>query len=102
MNPFHAAPFQPFATVSRSVTTSTQRVALSRARNQTCVISAPADNAGPVFIKFGDSAVEAAVTDFPILPGTVQTFSLVETQTHVAAIMASGTGLIYASTGDGV
>ena len=96
------APFTPFGTVSRSVNTGSQRVALSRAHDQTCIITAPTDNSGPVFIKFGDNTVEAAATDFPILPGTVQTFHVLESYTNVAAIMSSGTGTIYASVGDGV
>jgi hypothetical protein len=102
INPFMTAPFTPVGTVSRSVNTGSQRVALSRAYDQTCIITAPTGNSGPVFIKFGDSTVEAAATDFPILPGTIQTFHVLEQWTHVAAIMASGTGTIYASVGDGI
>jgi hypothetical protein len=102
INPYITAPFMPYGTVSLAATSSTGSVALSRARNQTVVITAPAGNSGPVFIKFGDSDVEAAATDFPILPGTVQTFHIVEDWTHVAGILASGTGTIYASAGDGV
>ena len=102
INPFMAAPFTPYGTVSRAGTGTTASVALTRAKDQTCIVTALPGNSGPVFIKFGDSTVEAAVTDFPILPGTVQTFHVLAVHTHIAAILASGTGTIYASVGDGV
>ncbi len=52
------------------------------------------------FIKFGSSTVTAAVTDTPILPGTVQTFTLPPGATHAAAIGTSSTTL-YFTRGDG-
>lgn len=56
-----------------------------------------------VFVEFGDSAVTAAVaTGMPILPGTVESFQLNAAQTHIAAITASGTATLYATTGLGV
>lgn len=53
-----------------------------------------------VFIKFGTSAVTAALTDLPIPPGGVEVFS-VGAATHIAGITASGTGTLYATPGMG-
>lgn len=95
MNPFTAGP-----TVSRTVTGSTAQVALGKPTNQVMVTS-PSGGA-IAFIKFGsDSTVTAAVTDIPILPGTIQIFSIATTQTNVAAIGTSGTTL-YFTSGEGI
>jgi len=52
------------------------------------------------FLKFGTSAVTAAVTDTPILPGTVQVFTIPIDVTHVAAIGTTATTL-YFTVGEG-
>lgn len=94
-------PFTPGGTVSRTVTGTSANVALSKASAQQVMVTSAAGNS-IAFIKFGDSsAVTAAVTDTPILPGTVQVFTISGTATHVAAIGTTGTTL-YFTTGDGV
>jgi hypothetical protein len=56
-----------------------------------------------VFVEFGNSGVTAAVaTGMPVLPNTVESFQLNAAQTHIAAITASGTSTLYATTGLGV
>lgn len=95
------APFTPAGTVSRTVTGTTARVALSKANlNQVMVTSAAGNSIA--FINFGTSTVEAAVTDTPILPGTVQVFTVPSggLTTHVAAIGTSSTTL-YFTSGEG-
>lgn len=93
-------PFSPGGTVSLAVTTSTGRVALpTSSKHQVMITSEP--GGATAFIKFGDSAVNAAVTDTPILPGAVYIFSVVHQDTHVAAITATGTATLYATLGRG-
>lgn len=95
------APLSPAGTVSLAVTGSTGSVALSKAvLSQVMVTSAAANSIA--FIKFGTSAVTAAVTDTPILPGTVQVFTVPNdgTVTHVAAIGTASTTL-YFTVGEG-
>lgn len=91
-------PFTPGATVSRTVSGASASVALGAGGGlQVMVTSDPANSIA--FIKFGESAVTAALTDTPILPGTVQVFTIAATTTHVAAIGTAGT--LYFTGGDG-
>jgi len=92
-------PISPAGTVSRTVTGSSANVALAKAANQV-VVTSPSTNS-IAFIAFGtSSAVTAAVTDTPILPGTVQVFSTGVNITYVAAIGTAGTTL-YFTSGEG-
>lgn len=92
-------PFTPGATVSRAVTSTTANVALGTGGLQVRVVS-PAGGA-IAFIKFGaDNTVEAAVTDTPILPGTIEVLTRAPGAAYVAAIGTNGTTL-YFTTGDG-
>ena len=62
-------------------------------------------NAGvvPVFVNFGGSGVTATLAaGMPIAPGATEAFGLEPSQTHVAAITASGTATLYITTGDGL
>ncbi len=93
-------PLTPAGTASLSVSSVTSNVALAKATN-TVMVTAPAGGA-VCFIAFGTSAVTAAVTDTPILPGSVQTFSVPGTATHVAGITASSTQTLYFTSGEGV
>lgn len=93
-------PFTPGTTVSRAVTGSTANVALPSTRGNQIVVASAATNT-IAFINFGTSAsVTAAVTDYPILPGTKETLSVPPGMTHVAAIGTTGTTL-YFTAGDG-
>lgn len=49
------------------------------------------------FINMGDNTVEAALTDHFIPAGIYINLSLLDTQTHIAAIVASGTGTLHIS-----
>lgn len=96
-------PFIPSgATKSLAVTDSTGRVALTGPGRSASVRIVNA-GASTAFVKFGGSTVEAATTDMPILPGTVEIFDLPESATYMAGICASGlTATLYATTGQGV
>lgn len=94
-------PFTPGATVSLAVTGTTGNVAMSKPAGRQIMVTSLAANAA-TFIAFGTSAaVEAAVTDTPILPGTVNVFTVPSAWTHVAAITATGTATLYFTSGDG-
>lgn len=100
-------PFHPItnSTVSISATTSTARVALT-------FPTAPGrfvlriHNAGPntAFINRGDAAVDAAVTNMPIPAGAIEVITILNTDknrvTHVAAITATGTAVVYFTPGE--
>ena len=58
-----------------------------------------------VWIAFGGSGVEAALTDIPIGPGMAEVYTLPGNEgatTHWAAIAAGATGKIYATVGYGI
>ncbi len=93
------APFTPAGTVSLAVTTSTARVALSAPRGDQIRIANPAGGQ-IVFLRFGDSTVNAALTDTPILTGAVEVFTIPRAATHMAAI-AGGLTTVFATVGDG-
>ena len=94
--------FSPIgATVNIAVTTSTGRVALTdnthlsgddvRLYNSGSVV---------VFFAFGNSTIDATVTSTPLAPGASEVFDAGRS-THVAAITASGTATLYATSGRG-
>lgn len=93
-------PFTPGATVSLAVTTSTARIALPVTKGPQIRIASVAANAA-TFIRFGTVTVNAAVTDVPILPGTVEVFTVPPGATHVAAITGTSTATLYFTAGDG-
>lgn len=83
-------PFTNVATATLPVTAASANVALptlpptDRPRNLQVACAAGASVA---FIKFGTSSgVTAAVTDYPVLPGTEKMLTLPQGMTHVAAI----------------
>lgn len=100
------APFTPGPTVQLAVTGTSGRVALGTGAGASgtpqVIVTAPAG--GQIaYIKFGDATVAAvAATDTPILPGTVQMFTVPVGATNVAAITATSTQTLYFTTGHGV
>ena len=95
----NSEPFTPGGTVSRSVSGTTARVALAKGSVPQTVMVTGHPTGAIAFIKFGDSTVEAAATDTPILPGAIYTLSISAGVTHVAAIGTSGT--LYFTSGRG-
>jgi len=96
-------PFTPnkAGTVSVSASTSSGSVSLgSTVRHQVRVHNA---GTGLVFVEFGTSAVTAATTTgIPLAAGATEVFTVSQTDTHMAAITASGTATVYATPGLGV
>lgn len=96
------APITVAGTVTLAATTSTARVALAKNVLNQVMVSSPSASS-LAFIKFGDSAVTAAITDTPILPGTQKVFTVPSdgSVTHIAAITGTSTATIYATSGEG-
>lgn len=98
---------QPFAIGGRTDTitagTTTGNVAIRDiAGNRQVTVTAPSGGA-VAFIKFGTSIAVAAVVadDTPVLPGTVQVFTVPVGTTYAAAITAASTGILYFTPGNG-
>jgi hypothetical protein len=102
MQPFR---FVPAATASVSVTTSTASAALKGAPSGSFQLRLHNTGTSTVFYNIGSSAVTAAVTDVPLPSGAVEVITIQNPgnspETHVAAITASGTATLYATTGAG-
>lgn len=64
------------------------------------MVTSPATNP-VVFIKFGTDPVTAATTDTPILPGSIQIFSVTDTETGIGAITGGTSGTLYVTIGEG-
>lgn len=103
-------PFLPahVATVNIDVSSSNQRIAITKAGKCSCV-RVMNNGSATVWIEFGDSAVAAALaTGIPIGPGGVEVFTgnLVGPgagdDLYAAAIAAGSTGKIYFTAGDGI
>lgn len=100
MNPFSIGG----ATVTLSVTTSSGSSALglkTTPPGSQVVVQSDPNSADTAFIAFGGSSITATTSGYPILPGTVQTFSVGQGETYIAAITASGTATLYATPGHG-
>lgn len=98
VNPF--TPGNPSTSYTASVTSG--NVALPSGSGYQVVVS----NAGAVvtFINFGTSAVGAtAATSMALLPGVVMSLTIPDsaTNTHMAAVSASSTAVIYLTRGYG-
>lgn len=96
--------FKPFDddTVSMVVSSSSDRVAFSTDHNGA---TARLCNVGAdwIFVRFGDSTVEADDNDIPIPPNWVEVFALPNGVTHCAAASNSspGSNTLYITPGEG-
>lgn len=94
-------PFTPVSTAILAVTDATGSAALNRSGSNQILIYSPAAN-DDAFIRFGDSTVEAEVTDIAIGPGFSRIFTIPNGATHVAGIAgATETATLYFTSGDG-
>lgn len=90
-------PFTPGVTVALSATVATARVALPLGK-QMRIRNFGADN---LFVRFGDSAVNAAVTDMPIGVNESVILTPPVGATHIAGICGTSTALAYITGGSG-
>jgi hypothetical protein len=97
-------PFTPGSTIAVSVTATSAATALPTLRGNQVMVSAPAGNV-IAFIAFGVSNTTVVVpttqtNGCPILPGTVQVFTVPSTATHVSVI-GTVASTLYFTAGDG-
>ncbi|MEI6283071.1 MAG: hypothetical protein WCP82_10225 [Alphaproteobacteria bacterium] len=93
-------PFTPAGTVTLSVSSTTGSATLPTTSFDQLLVTAPAGGA-IAFIRWGASPQTAVTTDTPILPGSVQIFTIPSTATTVAAITGSSTQTLYLTVGQG-
>ena len=83
-----------------SVTTgaaSSVRVALPTGSFTTCMVINASDTI--VFVKTGNSAVEAAATNLPVLPNQSVPVTINSKDTHFAVYCASASKVVYVAMG---
>lgn len=91
--------FTPAATVNVAASTTSARQTLSGAGGSLRI-----HNAGTTlaFVATGDSTIEAAAaSSTPVPAGAVEIIGIPPGHTHAAAILASGTGTVYFTRGEG-
>lgn len=89
-------------TVSISASTSSSRIQVQSVVTTNSHVRIVNTGAVTIFIKRGvDNTVVATTSDIPIMPGTIEVFTLAG-YTYIAAITASGTGTIYFTPGEGL
>lgn len=90
--------FEPNASATLAVsTTSAEVTTLSATDNQVRLYNG---TTGVVFVRWGTTAQTAVATDMAIAPGATEVFTK-NNSTRLAAIMASGSGSLYITTGTG-
>jgi uncharacterized protein GlcG (DUF336 family) len=98
-------PFQSNPGSTQAISVSTASALTANAVNPASpqavqvIVTSPSTNP-LIFIRFDGSGAVATSADIPILPGSVQTFSV--TEAYAAALAATGTGTLYVTTGRGV
>jgi len=92
-------PFGPAGTVSLAAATSSASVALAGGGESVVVTNTAAALA---FVRFGaDPTVAASAADMPVLPGARVMLAANPLITYAAAVLASGTGAVLFTRGDG-
>lgn len=103
MNPFHSAAFIPFGnSIGIAATTASTSNALTRAKDQTVIVTNAVGN-GTLFALLGVSStiVATSLACVPVAAGAQRTLHAAEAQTHIAIALSSGTGSAWVTVGDG-
>lgn len=101
-------PFNPAdnATVTISAGASSQSQAIKKRPTGKFQVRIHNAAATLCFYRFGDSTVTAANTDVPLPAGAVEVVTVenrdASAETHMAVILASGSGSVYVTTGAGL
>lgn len=82
-----------------SATAATARVALSTETGSLCLTNLSTET---VYVCTGDSTIEAAATDYPVLGGTQVSIGRDPRATHVAAICPTGASTLNIVSGEGM
>lgn len=97
-----AEPFFPMQTFSATAGNATAVAVKLKDAGSPCTvrIAIPAATA-LMYVKFGDSTVQATGTDMPFLPGAIEVFQLMAGQTHMSVLSSGASNTVYATTGLG-
>lgn len=87
-------------TKSISVTTTTSSAAIESSECDTVLLTNLGDDI--IYVRLGDSSVEATSADLPILGASAQTINRSHNHTHIAAIADSETATLKVTPGYGV
>jgi len=103
MEPFHPV---DDATTTLAAGTTSVRAAIKKRPTGEFQIRIHNAAAALCFYRIGDDAVTATSTDVPLPSGAIEVVTLdnpdADPETHIAAILASGTGSVYVTTGGGL
>jgi hypothetical protein len=92
-------PFRPTGTVSLSASTTSAAIPLSGGGDSVVVTNI---GAALAYVRFGaDPSIAASAADMPVLAGNKVMLSVSSLVTHVAAVLAQGSGTILFTRGDG-
>lgn len=98
-------PFRPAdrSTGSLNATTAggANRMILKRAGNEAAHVRLYNPGPSVLFVRFGDSTVTATTADLPLPVGAVEVLDATGAS-HVDAVTASGTSILYATCGKGM
>lgn len=88
------------ASVSATTTTARSQLQASTPGGSGNDVAVWNDGSSTVFVRLGDSTVNATVADFPLVPNAGVILNAASA-THIAAITASGTSTVRAIPGKG-
>jgi hypothetical protein len=92
-------PFRPTGTVSLSAGTSSGAILLAGGGDSVVVTNTTASLA---YVRFGaDPSVSAMIADMPVLPNSRVMLSVNGLVSHAAAVLATGSGVVLFTRGDG-
>jgi hypothetical protein len=93
------SPFRATGTVGIAAGTSSVATPLAGG-GETVVVTNP--TSALAYVRFGsDSGIAATLQDMPVLPGGRVILSINSLITHAAAVLASGSGTVLLTRGDG-
>lgn len=99
--------FRPISSIRVDCSTTSKRVALPTSATNVRIYN---NTSSIAWVNLGNSSVTAAIPavdtagpGFPVAPGTVENFteSVDGALTHIAVILASGTGIVNVTVGEG-
>lgn len=94
--------FNPIGnTVNVAASTSTGNVTIGTVGNQVRVLNASNSIAFIAFSSAAAGATASTSTSTPVLPNSAETFTVDPAANSAAAILASGTGTVYFTRGEG-
>lgn len=95
-------PFSPSLGGTITIAASTTSAQGALVANQQSVVRVANATTAIAFVRFTNVLNEVATAaDTPVMPNTVETFSHVQGQQFISVVLSTGTGNVYATTGEG-